>query len=339
MLKRFPAVKTAMWAPRIDSSHRSEFEAAQRQSLPDFAIRERDDLGRFRRAGARPQFYPVTYLALAPANGKAAVFGFDLAADPVRRAAIEQAVESGRVAATAPVGLVEEAGDPTGILLTVTVPHGANGAGVLALALRVDVLMHTLLGPTSQLLDVRLLDAGAKQPLFGTLPQTASAAPYEQGFDFGGRHYVVAAAPTAAYTAEHRGWQSIAVLVAGVLSTSLLGALLMLGTGEQQRMARLAAHRTRERDRIWQVAEDLFGVGTFDGHFISLNPAWTRTLGWGVDEIKAMHVSKLRHPDDAVAAIDARRRLANGAGTVRIENRFCHKDGTYRWIAWTMTLE
>ena len=339
LLNRFPAVKTVEWAPRVDSSHRTEFEGLERQSLPDFVIRERDDLGRFRQAGARPQYYPVTYLA--PADDKAAVFGFDLAADPVRRAAIDQAVESGHVTATAPVNLAEEPGDPTGILLAVSVPRGANGAGVLVLALRMDILMDTLLGPTNPLLGVRLLDGDAKQPLFGTLPQgaVAAATPYEHGFEFGGRHYIVATAPTAIYTAEHRGWQSIAVLIAGVLSTSLLGALLMLGTGERQRMARLAAHRTRERDRIWQVSEDLLGVGTFDGYFISLNPAWTRTLGWSEDEIEAMHVSKLRHPDDAVAAIEARRRLADGAGTVRIENRFCHKDGTYRWIAWTMTLE
>ena len=337
LLKRFPAVKTVEWAPRVDSSRRAEFEAEERQSLPNFAIRERDELGRFRRAGARPQFYPVTYLA--PADDKAAVYGFDLTADPVRRAAIDQAVESGHVTATAPVDLIEQPGDPTGILLTVAVPRGANGTGILALALRTDVLMDALLGPTGPMLDVRLLDGDAKQPLFGALPAAAMAPPYQQSFSFGGRQYVLAAAPTALYTAEHRGWQSIAVLIAGVLSTSLLGALLMLGTGERQRMARLAAHRTRERDRIWQVSEDLLGVGTFDGFFISLNPAWTRTLGWSEDEIKAMHVSKLRHPEDAAAAIDARRRLASGAGTVRIENRFCHKDGTYRWLAWTMTLE
>jgi len=337
LLKRFPAVKTVMWAPRIDSSHRAEFEAAQRQSSPDFTIREQDDLGHFHRAGARPQFYPVTYLASAA--DKAAVLGFDLAADPVRRAAIAQTVESGHVAATAPVGLVEQPGDPTGILLTVTVPRGANGPGILAMALRMDVLMDTLLGPTSQLLDVRLLDGAAKQPLFGTLPETASKPPYEVGFDFGDRHYLIATAPTAAYIAEHHGWQSIAVLIAGVLSTSLLGALLMLGTGERQRMARLAEYRTRERDRIWQVSEDLFGVGTFDGYFVSLNPAWTRTLGWSEGEIRTMHVSKLRHPDDAVAAIEARRRLADGTSTVRVENRFWHRDGTYRWIAWTMTVQ
>ena len=34
-----------------------------------------------------------------------------------------------------------------------------------------------------------------------------------------------------------------------------------------------------------------------------------------------------------------RRRLAEGVPTVRMENRFRHKDGSWRWIAWTMTAE
>ena len=57
--------------------------------------------------------------------------------------------------------------------------------------------------------------------------------------------------------------------------------------------------RTLERDRIWNVSEDLLGVANFDGYFLSMNPAWSRLLGWSEDEIKAMHVSALRHPDDA----------------------------------------
>ena len=74
-----------------------------------------------------------------------------------------------------------------------------------------------------------------------------------------------------------------------MLSTSLLGALLMLSTGERHRFARLLAERTHERDRIWQVSEDLLGVGNFEGYFFSVNPAWTRTLGW----------SEARDQDDA----------------------------------------
>lgn len=99
------------------------------------------------------------------------------------------------------------------------------------------------------------------------------------------------------------------------------------------------AERVRERDRIWQVSEDLLGVSNFDGYFTSVNPAWTNLLGWSEDEITRMHVSELRHPDDAAHSMAGRRRLAEGVPSVRMENRLRHKDGSWRWIAWTMTAE
>ena len=77
--------------------------------------------------------------------------------------------------------------------------------------------------------------------------------------------------------------------------------------------------RTRERDRIWNVSEDLFGVSNFEGHFLSVNPAWERTLGWTEGEIKAFHVDQLRHPDDAVHSWARRRELERGVPTVRME--------------------
>ncbi len=96
------------------------------------------------------------------------------------------------------------------------------------------------------------------------------------------------------------------------------------------------AERIRERDRIWQVSEDLLGVSNFEGYFTSVNPAWTRLLGWSEDEIKRMHVSELRHPDDAAHSMAGPRQLAEGAPTVRMENRFRHKDGSWRWLSWTI---
>jgi PAS domain S-box-containing protein len=97
--------------------------------------------------------------------------------------------------------------------------------------------------------------------------------------------------------------------------------------------------RTLERDRIWNVSEDLLGVSNFEGYFTSINPAWTRLLGWSEQEIRSMHVSELRHPDDAAHSMAGRAQLAQGVPTVRMENRLRHKDGSWRWISWTMTAE
>jgi PAS domain S-box-containing protein len=104
-----------------------------------------------------------------------------------------------------------------------------------------------------------------------------------------------------------------------------------------ERLEEEVERRTLERDRIWNVSEDLLAVSNFEGHFLSINPAWTRLLAWTEDEIKSMHVSELRHPEDAATAIEERARLAHGVPSVRMENRFRHKDGSWRWLQWTMT--
>ncbi len=45
------------------------------------------------------------------------------------------------------------------------------------------------------------------------------------------------------------------------------------------------AERTQERDRVWQVSLDMLGVAAADGKWISINPAWTKILGWLPEEI------------------------------------------------------
>src|SRR5262245_11147368 len=106
-----------------------------------------------------------------------------------------------------------------------------------------------------------------------------------------------------------------------------------------ERLEQEVGERTHERDRIWQLSDGLLGVSNFDGYFLSVNPAWTSLLGWSEDEIKRMHVSELRHPDDAETAEAERRRLAQGVPSTRMETRLRHKDGSWRWISWTLSTE
>ena len=58
------------------------------------------------------------------------------------------------------------------------------------------------------------------------------------------------------------------------------------------------ADRTAERDRIWEVSQDLLGIAGPDGEWHNVNPAWTRVLGWQADEIVGRTSDWLLHPDD-----------------------------------------
>jgi PAS domain S-box-containing protein len=142
---------------------------------------------------------------------------------------------------------------------------------------------------------------------------------------FGGGRY------TVGWYACRLSW----LVSSGVLLLYFLGRFIRQ-EGALVRAADDLEERTRERDRIWSVSEDLLGVATFDGDFVSVNPAWEKVLGWSEAEVKGLHVDGLRHPDDAAHSLQARRRLAEGTPTVRFENRFRHKDGSWRWISWAM---
>jgi len=237
LLKRFPIIQAVEWAPLVKSAERQGFEAAQRAEVPGFALRQRGRSGEVRPTDDRSSFYPVTFVE--PLAGNEAAMGFDLASDTARRLAIEATIDTGNPAATAPVHLVQERGEQSGILLINAVSAGPTGPGIFLVVLRMGAFAKTLVDPIQSTLDASFADAAAGLPFFDNIRGSIPTS-YQVGFDFGTRHYVVQTAPSAAYLARHRGWQSWAVLAAGALGTGLLGGLLLLGTGHGHRFEQLA---------------------------------------------------------------------------------------------------
>jgi PAS domain S-box-containing protein len=100
-------------------------------------------------------------------------------------------------------------------------------------------------------------------------------------------------------------------------------------------LAQRVEQKTRERDRIWNVSQDLLVVADRDGVWQTVNPAWSRTLGWSEAELLNRTSEWLEHPDDDGITRAQFRKLGAGETTVRFESRFRHEDGSYRWLAWT----
>src|ERR1700761_6796095 len=106
--------------------------------------------------------------------------------------------------------------------------------------------------------------------------------------------------------------------------------------------ATLAQHveeKTRERDRIWNVSQDLLLVVDPNGIWRTVNPAWTMTLGWTEAELLDRTSEWLEHPDDRGMTGAQITKLSSKEPTVRFENRLRHKDGSYRWLSWTEVLD
>ncbi len=87
-----------------------------------------------------------------------------------------------------------------------------------------------------------------------------------------------------------------------------------------------------ERDSVFELSIDLLCIGTFDGQFKRVNPAFEKTLGWTPEELMSKRLLELVHPDDQQATHNA---MSQGYQLVFFENRFRCKDGSYRRLQWT----
>jgi PAS domain S-box-containing protein len=94
------------------------------------------------------------------------------------------------------------------------------------------------------------------------------------------------------------------------------------------------AERARERDEIWRVSQDMLLVIDRGGILRAVNPAWTRTLGYQPEELIGARFDAFVEPSDLSRSYAA---LEHAAHEVlpSFENRYRHKDGSWRNIAWT----
>ena len=92
--------------------------------------------------------------------------------------------------------------------------------------------------------------------------------------------------------------------------------------------------RTRERDGMWQLSQDLMVVIDATGRVSAANPAWGPVLGRSPDQVRRGGPFDVLHPEDRSWGEAAFRILADGQTLTPTEIRMRHADGSYRVISW-----
>jgi PAS domain S-box-containing protein len=107
----------------------------------------------------------------------------------------------------------------------------------------------------------------------------------------------------------------------------------------EEGLSREVDARTRERDRLWQTTNDLMGTAGLDGYLRSVNPAWTRLLGWSEAEILARPFLDLIDPADHAETGAVLRRLGSHESVTDFVDRVLRKDGQRLTVMWTAVPE
>ena len=342
-LKDFPMIQLLEWVARVTDSNRNLFEAAQRKEMPGFHITERDEQGIPRPASRRETYYPVTYIE--PLQGNEAALGFDLESGPRRAEALNLANDSELTVTTAPIKLVQ-GGAGILILKAVRIDGQITGDVMVVLKAR-DFIRGVMPAASNGNLYVRLLDVDAGVPLYDNFPDIYIATLTEHHFDFGGRHYLLLTTPTPAYYRQHRSWQSWGVLALGTFGTTLLGALLLLGSGYTARVESQVAERTealRESEERFRTTMEHSPIGIviagLNGEFLEVNQAFCDIVGYSKEELSQLTVVNLTYAEDRPANAEYRQKLLSGEiRTFSMEKRYVHKKGHPVWVQLAASLE
>lgn len=89
----------------------------------------------------------------------------------------------------------------------------------------------------------------------------------------------------------------------------------------------------------WRITPDLLGVTDANGIFMRTNPAWLVTLGRMPEDIESRPFFDFVHPDDIGKTAKAFVDIQMGKPILQFENRYRHKDGSYRWLSWNAVPE
>jgi two-component system sensor histidine kinase/response regulator len=92
----------------------------------------------------------------------------------------------------------------------------------------------------------------------------------------------------------------------------------------------------QQLDRFFNLSLDMLCVAGFDGYFKRVNPMWTRVLGHSEAELLSRPFLDFVHPEDRESTVRAAKQLSEGHELISFENRYFHRDGTLRWLLWSV---
>jgi diguanylate cyclase (GGDEF)-like protein/PAS domain S-box-containing protein len=96
-------------------------------------------------------------------------------------------------------------------------------------------------------------------------------------------------------------------------------------------------HLQAESTRFFDLSGDMLCTVDFDGFLRRVNSEWQKTLGWSQAELIGRHVAGLMgHEDHELMGEASRAASAKGSRGSHATTRWRHKDGSWRWIDWTL---
>ncbi len=354
----FPGVQALGFVERVPREKLDTFvSAARADGAPGFSVRT---------TGSASDLYVVKYVY--PLPGNEAAQGYDIGSEPIRREAVERAVDTGIPALSGRVTLIQDTTHRAGFLYLVPIyrkqPAAATPSerrdslvGLVYAPLIIDELFRGLMATTDELLDVEVFDGDRVRPEalvldadripVATDPSgTRGGRNFHQTrtIDIGNRVWTMVMTSTPKFEALLERRYPILVGVSGSVATLLVaGIILSLGLSRSraltlaERMTASLRATEAEARRLAAVASrtnNAVVIADREGRLEWANDAFTRLTGYTLDEVRG------RRPGDLLqgplTSAETRAEMHRGLATLHgfhVEVVNYRKDGAPYWVS------
>ena len=354
-LTRNPAVHAWEWIPAVPAVDRSNFEEdARAAGLRGFEIWQKDAQGKRAPAADRDVYYPV--FQVAPLMGNERALGYDLGSDPLRHAAIEEAIRTGLTIGTDPITLVQETGNQKGILICRPVftqgePRLLRGFALAVL--RMETLLRIAARDNSAILELSLLrkDSAPEQIAISWDTESSPTTGLSAGRPVCafGKVFAVTAHAGPQFMHLHPIAAVWRATLTGLLLTAALAMVFSVSYRRREELERLVFERTtalresEERHRVlFEDSPDAYLI-LADGVIVDCNRTTEAMLGGDRKRIIGQSPDNLSpelQPDGRRSAEAAAEKINEALQTGSRMFEWVHRrlDGSDFWVEVSLSL-
>ena len=304
--REFPGVRAFGFVQRVQRTDVDAFVAQERiHNAAHFSVRPLVD-------SQLDTLYVVKYVA--PALGNAAALGLDVGSEPLRREAIERAVDTGQATLTAAISLQHDSLRSTGFIAYLPVYRSGTDpataaqrrsalVGLVCASIMAADLLNTVSKVQAQSVEFALFDGADGQPAkslvfdsralrsAGGLAGTANAAggrfETTRALYLPGRSSSLQVRSMPEFDATYPASPPWLVFLGGVLASAMLAGLVWQQSSGRRRAERLAQEMTSDLNRMAQVVKH-----TTDSVIITdaamritwVNEGFTRISGYTLED-------------------------------------------------------
>ncbi len=294
-LRRQNSLHGLSWNIYLKGHERNDFVQHMREvygNVP-FMIQERHPVYGLIRAEERDSYVVVTLIEPFAVNQ--AALGFDVLSNPVRRDALEKAVQTGLASSTAPIRLVQETGEQQGALIFLPAFHSKStpdsegerldalaGYGVVVVRIG-DLINEVLKRYDLKLNRVKLYPAAQPEQLYylsdGFKADEKDELSYRSEIKVGGDTWVLE--QQASRQLIGYSWGLYFVLTGGFFMSAVLGGVLLLLAGRSAEISRQVHLRTKElkkSNELLAESQRIAQMGSWEWAHNGLGHSWSDEL-------------------------------------------------------------